>query len=770
MSSKKNLIALLILTAAVCLAYFNSLPGEFIHDDESEIIDNPHIRSPRYIGKILTSPAWAFEYSDERAGVSNYYRPLQYLTYMGIYRFCGLNPAGYHLFKLFLHILTVILVFYMIGGYFANFRTAFTAALLFALHPIHTEAVTWISGITDAMVTPFILLALIMYLKAIPGRADESAAAMPPSPVRVVICYACSLACFFVGLFSKETAVILIPLIILYDLLFDRPRFRLRRVAAYFPYAGLFVVYLAFRINAIGSLKVAGCKYAELTRIQCLLNPIYLAACYPFKALLPIHQSAWYVFHPVLRIGDLRLILSAILLLGTIAYTIRLALVSRHSRRGALRPPYKGGAGWFPPDNVWPAKAYRKPELFFLLWFFITLSPVIVFFRQIGLNVFAERYFYLPGVGFCAWLALELDRIRRRHVYIVTVGIVALAYCILTIWRNEVWSSRMALWTATVKASPDGSIARNNLGVEYYKIKRYDEAEAEYRESIRFMYDNPTPHVNLAMIHQRNKRYGDALAECETALRIRPDYADAYATRGAIYMAMENYPAALAEYENALRVQPLSPIILVSLGQAYLKAGDPTRAEEKIREALRLKTENPEAHAALAALYEKRGDMEGARREFERALAFRPDFAEAHVNLGALFSREVNMDRAMRELHAALDADPESADAHYRMGVLHSTEGRFPEAVREYLAAIRCDDEHVEALSAMGALLGMAERYAEAEGLLKKAIAIKPNFADAHYNLGILYRKTGQQRKLAEQVEALKKLDPKLARESAERK
>lgn len=712
MRSKWNLVAPLILTAAACLAYFNTIPGEFIHDDESEILDNPYIRTPRYAGKILTSPAWAFEYSDERAGVSNYYRPLQYLTYMGIYRLCGLNPAGYHLFKLALHILTVVLVFYLIGDYFANFRTGLVAALLFALHPIHTEAVTWISGITDAMVAPFVLLAFILYLAALsPGTGGPAVAARK----RRAAYYAGSLICFSIGLFAKETAVILIPLISLYDLLFDRPRSRMRRAAAYLPYVVLFIVYLAFRINAIGSLKVAGCKYAELTRIQCILNPVCLAACYPFKALLPVNQNAWYVFHPVLRTGDVRFLLSAIFLLAVCGYLVHLAA------------------------------AGRRRELFFLLWFFIALAPVIVFFRQIGLNVFAERYLYLPGAGFCAWLALELDRIRRRHVYVAAVGVAALSYCVLTVRRNAVWSSRMSLWQATVSASPDASLARNNLGAEYYKAKRYAEAEAEYREAIRLMYDNPTPRVNLALMYQRKKRYAEALAECDAALRIRPDYADAYAARGAIYAAMENLPAALAEYERARRAQPLSPAILVSLGQAYLQAGDGVRAEETILGALRLKPENPEAHAALAAVCEKRGDAQGARAELERALAAKPDFTEAHINLGALYGREGDRDRAMAEFRTALDLDPESADAHYRMGVLHSTEGRFPEAVREYLAAIRCDGEHVEALSALGAMLGMAGRYAEAGEVLNRALGLRPGYPDALYNLEVLRRKAGRE-------------------------
>lgn len=698
--SRNNAVAVLILVAVGWIAYFNTLPGVFIHDDESEIVDNPYIQSGRYAWKILTSPAWAFEYSSERAGISNYYRPLQYLIYMGIYRTCGLNPAGYHLFKLLLHLLTTVLLFFLLEGHFTGFRTALAAAILFSVHPIHTEAVTWISGITDALVTPFVLLAFLFYLRAGCGRHPRA-------------CYAASLVFFFVGLFSKETAVILIPIMLLHDLLFGRRAIRLKRVAAYLPYAALFLVYLGFRINAIGSLKVAGCKYEYLNRWQCLLNPVCLAASYFFKALLPINQNGWYVFHPVSGAGDVRFILSLALLLCLGGYALRLAMKRRMS------------------------------ELFFLLWFFITLSPVIVFFRQIGLNVFAERYLYLPGAGFCALLALVLGRLKGPRLYHTAVGSLAIMYAFLTIERNAVWGDRLAFWSATVKASPGASLARNNLGVEYYKKKRFSEAEAEYRESIRLMYDNPTPHINLAMMYQKKRLYREAIAECRAALLIRPDYADAYATLGGIYMAMGDYQAALAQYRNALRARPLDSAAMVGLAAVQNKLGNYKDAEDKIGEALRLKPEFPEAYAEMGMLYDKTGDAGRSEEAFRRALTLKPDLTEARINLASLYGRKGDVSRALAELQAAVAADPDSAEAHYRLGILYSSGGRFPDAAREYAAAIRGDGEHAESLSALGALLGMAGQYAEAERLLKKAVEIKPGYADARHNLEVLYRKRG---------------------------
>ncbi len=721
------MVAALLLAAAVIAAYFNILPGAFIHDDISEIVENPYIKDPAFIGRIFTSPAWSFEFSEERTGVSNYYRPLQYLTYLVIYRVWGANPLGFRLFKLLLHLFTVQLVYLFCRRLIASPRAAFLAALLFALHPINTEAVTWISGITDALCVPFVLLSLLFYLAASPGRGEERG--RPHA-----FFYLLSLLFYFLGLYAKETAAIVLVLIVLLDLL-RLPAGRVRPSwSRYLPYLFLFVIYLVCRVAAIGSFQVPGSKYAGLNSLQCLLNPLYLAGAYFSKTILPINQNGWYVFHPILSPSDPRLI-GAVVLLAVLA-----VLAGRLARMG------------------------RKIELFFLLWFFLTLLPVLVFFRQIGLNVFTERYLYLPGVGFCALVSLTLSRLPRRWVWTAAL-VIAAAYLALTVRRNTVWRDRYSFWTATAAASPDSSIARNNLGVQYYLRGEYDRAEDEYREAVRLMADNPTPRLNLALAYSRRGLYPEALAECEAALLARPDAADAYETMGDILLKME-YPAgALAAYQIARDIHPARAEILVRIGRARLAGEDYPAAEEALKEALRRDPGSAAARVALGVLWEKQGESGRAEEAFTEALHREPNNARALIGLAALRDHEGRYPDALELLRRARAADPALAEIPFRMAVIFSHLRRFPEAVDEYREALRLDPVHAPAYIGLGVLLGMAGEYETSESLLLKAVELDSGSADGYFNLAVLYRKLGREEEFRRQADRLAEISPESARE-----
>lgn len=727
----KWVVAALLLAVAVIVAYFNILPGAFIHDDISEIVENPYIKDPAFIGRIFTSPAWSFEFSEERTGVSNYYRPLQYLTYLAIYQVWGPNPLGFRLFKLLLHLLTVQLVSLFCRRLISSTRAAFLAALLFALHPVNTEAVTWISGITDALCVPFVLLSLLFYLAASPGRGEERGRlrAFP---------YLLSLLFFFLGLYAKETAAIVLVLIVLLDLL-RLPPGRVRPSwFRYLPYLFLFIIYLVCRVAAIGSFQVPGSKYVWLTRLQCLVNPVYLAGAYFFKSLLPINQNGWYVFHPVLNLADPRLIAAAVLLAALVVLAWRLARVG------------------------------RKIELFFLLWFFITLLPVLLFFRQIGLNVFTERYLYLPGVGFCALVALTLNRLPRRWVWTVTL-VIAAVYLVLTVRRNTVWRDRYSFWTATAAASPDSSIARNNLGVQYYLRGEYDRAEDEYREAARLMADNPTPRSNLALAYSRRGLYHQALAECEAALIARPDSADAYETMGDILLKMEKPAGALAAYQIARDIHPARAEILVRIGRAQLAGEDYAAAEETLGEALRRDPGSAAARVALGALWEKQGDSGRAEEAFAEALRLEPSNARALIGLAAFRDREGRYPEALELLRRARAGDPDLAEIPFRMAVIFSRQQRFSEAVDEYREALRLDPVHAPAYIGLGVLLGMAGKYEASESLLLKAVELDPGSADGYFNLAVLYRKLGREEEFRRQADRLAEISPESARDLLER-
>ena len=137
-----------------------------MHDDKQEILQNPLVRDLSKVSRILASPAWAFRTSEDKTISSNYYRPLQYLTYAILYTFLGPSPVGYHLFKLGMHVAVCLVGFWCLLKLCCNEGIPFVASLLFAVHPVNMEAVSWISGITDVSCALFFILALGLYLRS----------------------------------------------------------------------------------------------------------------------------------------------------------------------------------------------------------------------------------------------------------------------------------------------------------------------------------------------------------------------------------------------------------------------------------------------------------------------------------------------------------------------------------------------------------------------------------------------------------------------------
>jgi hypothetical protein len=209
-SRKWNLVSILIVFVVSLGVYANSLFNDFVYDDVPQVLENRWIRDTEYIPDILSKDVWAFEREE---GGWNYYRPLMYLVYMANYHVFGLRAWGFHLVNLLFHAGVSILVFLIIYALLTTWRLgksssplgpSLAAALFFAAHPIHTEVVAWVAGIPELTFTLFLLISFFFYMRSGDGKLIKGN-------------YLLSLAFFPLALLSKETAVILPLLLILYD-------------------------------------------------------------------------------------------------------------------------------------------------------------------------------------------------------------------------------------------------------------------------------------------------------------------------------------------------------------------------------------------------------------------------------------------------------------------------------------------------------------------------------------------------------------------------
>jgi len=347
------------LLLAAFLVYANTLINGFVSDDLQQIEGNPYAHSFRYVGKIFTTTVWSFQGSE---GLTNYYRPLMMFDYLLCNKAFQGYPFGFHLINLFLNCLVVWLVFLLCRKLFSDDRAAFVAAVLFAFHPVHAEAVAWVAAVTELQLAVFYLLTFLFFL-----RLSESTA----KPwTQVLMCMS-----FLLALLSKEQAVTLAVLATIYEHFYRDDRSQTTWAKKFSRYAGLWLLtgaYLVFRVVVLhGFAPVA--QRPDLTVFQLALSGLSLIGQYAGKLFWPHPLIAFYLFEKSTSFSDPRV------LLGAIVFAIVLVLFVALWKRAR-------------PYSLW------------LLWMAVTLAPVLNV-RWMAASAFAERYLYLPSVGFCLLIA-----------------------------------------------------------------------------------------------------------------------------------------------------------------------------------------------------------------------------------------------------------------------------------------------------------------------------------------------------------------------------
>jgi len=560
--------ALVLIALAVIATYGNTLKSDFIHDDRAEILLNPYVRDSS-IWKIFTGAAWAFGSEGPYKFSSNYYRPVQYLSYAVLYRLFGSEPLGYHIYKIVSHLVVCWLVFWISWGWLQDYTVALYGALLFAVHPGNTEAVSWISGITDTTCALAFLLSLVVYLK---DRAH-------PSCFKLLALS----GLFLLGMLAKETMAMFLAVVFVYDWLETRRFPRLKPSArVMFPLLAVFAIYLMLRINAIGAFtnpKQVQLRFDYLNGFQILLNQLALLSKYVALFFLPIKQNAYHLFDPVTSPFSYRFgIAASIAMTGLVIFT----------------KLYR----------TMPQGLSRK-LIFGLAWFLLTLLPVILFFERLGENVFAERYIYLPSIGLCLAVCSALAALRSWSFKVA--GIVLIFLIAILSWRsmerNRVWQDELVFYETTARQSPKAASILNNLGASYNRRHRPWDAIDAFEASIAV---HPTPHAlkNLGYTLASLGRHQDSETAYQRAIALDPSDAGALAGLGDVQLKERLYSQAIENYKKALDLYPASVIALFGYSEACILAQRYDEAIVALRRILTLsQVERPRAYRLLAKAY-----------------------------------------------------------------------------------------------------------------------------------------------------------------------
>ncbi|MEE9543269.1 MAG: tetratricopeptide repeat protein [Thermodesulfobacteriota bacterium] len=503
------------------LVYLPTLFNGFVYDDTSVIIENPWIKDAGSIKDIFLTSAWSFKDAGEAS--TNYYRPMLHLFLMGGYHIFGLSATGFHMVNLIVHCLNTVLVFliaaFVLSGVPASavaddkstsgfgerkvFRAAhasgvsilwpFLAALIFMLHPVNSEPVNWLSSLSDLQFALFTLASFYLYVRSRISWRDP--------------CFLASLALFFAALLSKETAMALIPMIVLYGYFFRTqgapPYTGVGRFTRYIPFILIALFYLVMRSYSFSFIAIE--KKLDLTLYESMLAALPLLSAYFGKLLFPLSLNALYPYHHISSVLDIRVVLSILVLFG---FFLLLIL-------------------------TWKSRVIP----FLLFWIVVPLLPVL-YIPVLTAAPFAERYLYLSTAGFAILYSYSLRSLFYRYgktgtggertiiavTLLIFTSVVLLFYLIKVESRIYVWRSDLALWSDTVKKSPQSSTAHFNLGWAYQRDHDNNKAVKSYHESIRLGPTAVDAHYNLGQIYMKEGRYLEASKEFGIVMKIDPGY------------------------------------------------------------------------------------------------------------------------------------------------------------------------------------------------------------------------------------------------------
>jgi tetratricopeptide (TPR) repeat protein len=603
--NRGTILTVAALLACATIPYLNILFNGFVYDDDYQVVQNPYVQSFQHLKEIFTASVSSFL----GPVVSNYYRPMMTLGYLVCCKIFGLRPYGFHLVSLLLHAMVVCLVFALTKRLTGDRGWAFVAGAWFALHPIHSESVAWIAAVTDLELTFFYLITFWLFL-ALARPAGRSSARL----------LAVMGATFILALLSKEPAMTLPVLATVYEHFYREDRSETstsQKLARYGVLWFLAAIYMLFRAHFLGGLAPEK-NSSHVTLWQILLSAIALVGQYVWKLVWPVRLCVYYVFHSSTNPLDLRVLAGLAVLLALAA----LCLVCWRSRERNIR---------FAP--------------FAILWFSATLAPVLNA-HWVGLNVFAERYLYLPSVGvawlvgLCAtklWFHAGARPAQRRALALVGVT-VGMLYAARIVIRDRDWNNEIVLYTRTLKLEPSPAIYIN-LGSALEEQGRVDEAMAQYSEALRLQPSHPQAHNVLGLALAGQGRLDEAMAQYSEALRIKPDFAAAHYNLGRALQRQGRINEAMAQYSEALRLQPSHPQAHNVLGLALAGQGRLDEAMAQYSEALRIKPDFAAAHYNLGRALERQGRINEAIVQYSEALRFDPDFPQARGLLSDLMSR-----------------------------------------------------------------------------------------------------------------------------------
>ena len=569
----------LVLAVALVgfIFYANALQGEFIWDDNILIRNNTDIRSWSNLDKVLFG---------NLGGEKLYYkhssfRPVQTITYMFDYSLWKMRPFGFHLTSIVCHLLVAVFLYLLVVKLFASNFIAFITAVLYVLHPVHTEAVTYIAGRADPLSSMFMLASLVFYFRMVERENILDGIGMG--------------LCYLLGVLSRENGLMVPVFALMYH-------FAMRKKIPWKPfviYGTIAVVYIILRkLEILGGM---GLKEPTKTSVFERLPGFFVAYSSYFKLLVaPFHLHMEYL-RPMFPWSDPRAVLGLLLFVATVAVAI-----------------------WF---------RNRKPYVTFgILWFLVGLFPVSNTFVVVNAYM-AEHWLYIPVMGlfliighlFADWTVR--NKAMLGPVVVIVAGL-SLFFGVRTYQQNKTWLNQIAFYERTREFAPNSGRLHADLGEAYYRVGRIEDARDSTIRAIQLRPSYYAAWSNLGTIYMRLGETKKAIDAYEKSLKIRPNYFNAHFNLGNLYKGQQDFDKAIEHYQQAINYMPsLTQAynnIAISYNQKSLiakKLAETSRKKGMAEEARRFTKETKQFKLEAIKFYKKGIEIEPTNTKFYNNLA-----------------------------------------------------------------------------------------------------------------------------------------------------
>lgn len=709
-----------ILSCVVVLCYWNSLYCGFVFDDVSAILDNKDLHPSTPVKKLFQNDFWGTPMSEERSHKS--YRPLTVLTFRLNYLFSELNAVSYHLLNLLLHAV-VCVIFLKVCKLFLDNRTSLIAALLFAVHPIHTEAVTGVVGRAELLSSIFLLAAFLSYTKS---KGPDNSIVWTPIAAAVFLVAVATLC--------KEQGITVVGICCVYEVFIAQgytlpvlwgTAVQILLGKGSIPYSllqtllKLVVLMFSTLLLVVIRVQVIQSQLPVFTRFD---NPAAVSATparhLTFNYLLPV--NAWLVLNPSelccdWTMGTIPLVESFLdgRNLATLFFFCFLGNLVIYSVR------YSGDSS--------------KTVLMGLCLMVLPFIPASNLFFPVGFVV-AERVLYVPSMGFCilvahGWKKLSSKSNRLKKLSWIFLALVLFTHSVKTFNRNWDWESEYTLFMSALKVNKNNAKLWNNVGHALENEKNYAKALKFFKQATHVQPDDIGAHMNVGRTYKNLNKSREAeesyliakslmpqvIPGKRYAARVAPNHLNVYINLANLIRANESrLEEADQLYRQAISMRPDFKQAYISRGELLLKMNKPLEAKEAYLRALELDGMNADLWYNLAIVYIELKDPNEALRNFNQALELNRRHKLALFNSALLMQESGNpklRPEAKRRLLTYVEEEPLDANGYFNLGMLAMDE----------------------------------KKDLEAEKWMKKAIQLQHGFRSALFNLALLYSQTARE-------------------------